>query len=46
MTIIQARTVPVTGARSRTHPPEIHTDSQSHATVKAIANLNLAATET
>jgi hypothetical protein len=33
MTIVQARAEPVTGARSPTQQPEIHTESQTHASV-------------
>src|SRR5665647_1346567 len=45
MTITQARTAPVTGARPLTHPAEIHADSPTHTAVQAIATVNLAATE-
>ena len=46
MNIAQDKTHPVTFFFTDTATTEIYTDSQIHATMNAIANLNLAPTET
>ena len=44
--ITQARTEPVTGARSRSHPAETHTDAPIRAQAAARASVNFTATRT
>src|SRR5664280_2333458 len=46
MTIVQARTVPVTGSSWRTQTLEIHTETATQTNVNPTAMVNLLATET